>query len=171
MDHMMELIPLVGISFDGKSVGLLASKEKVENVLGTEYETEGDSVYYFENELRVDFDQEGRVEFIEFLGGIDGNIQPQIYGVNAFQIEADDLYNILSNKNNGKIDDSENGYSFSFLDISVGIYRECIPEDVQEMIDESRAEGESMDAEAIEYETRKANHWAAIGIGVKGYYL
>lgn len=171
MHYMIELIPLVGICFEGKHVELLAAKEKVENVLGTEYETEGDSVYYFENELRVDFDQKGRVEFIEFLGGMNGNIQPQIYGVNAFQIEADDLYKILRNKNNGDINDNENGYSFNFLGISVGIYRECTPEDVQEMIRESRAEGEPMDLEEIECETRKANHWAAIGIGVMGYYL
>lgn len=46
MHYMIELIPLVGICFESKHVELLAAKEKVENVLGTEYGIEGDSVYY-----------------------------------------------------------------------------------------------------------------------------
>lgn len=41
-------------------------------------------------------------------------------------------------------------------------------ESVYEMIEE--AKGFSMSAADIECEMRKANYWAAIGIGVKNYY-
>lgn len=36
---------------------------------------------------------------------------------------------------------------------------------------ESMTEGQPMDTVVIEYEKGKVNHCAAIGIGVKGYYL
>lgn len=38
------------------------------------------------------------------------------------------------------------------------------------MIAEAEADGDPMDADEIEYEMRKANHWATIGIGVENYY-
>ena len=170
MSDMVEMIPLVGIKIGNENINLLDSKEKVKLILGNPYSTYEQSYYYFENELRVDFNEQNLVEFIEFLAGIDGKIQPQIYGIRAFEVEADTLYEILKSKNNGDIDDSENGYSYSFLDISVGVYRESRPEDVQEMIESAKEDGEPMDVEEIEYEMRKATHWDTIGIGVKNYY-
>ena len=98
--------------------------------------------------MRFDFDDDGKVEFIEFLGGIDGKLQPTIYGVSVFQSKADTLYNILSDENHGEIDDSGNGYSYGFLNISVGVFRPNIPKD----------------------EMKKANYWATIGIGTADYY-
>ena len=88
----------------------------------------------------------------------------------AFQTEADNLYNILSEKNHGGIDDSENGYSYSFLNISVGVFRSSIPDAVQEMIEDADEEGDPMEADEIEYEMRKANYWSTIGIGIENYY-
>ena len=38
------------------------------------------------------------------------------------------------------------------------------------MIEEADGFGNPMSEEEIEYESKKANHWATIGIGVKGYY-
>lgn len=73
---------------------------------------------------------------------------------------------MLSAKNNGAVDDSENGYSYAFINSSVGVYRESIPEDVEEMIAEMEQDGiDTSDNEDIEYEKRKANYWATIGIG------
>ena len=95
-----------------------SSCEDVKNLLGEPYSTRDDSLYYFNNELRFDFDDDGKVEFIEFLGSIDGELQPIIYDVPAFQSKADTLYNILREENRGDIDDSEDGYSYGFLNIS-----------------------------------------------------
>lgn len=166
----MEIIPLVGVKIGSTMLALSNSQEDIENVLGTPYSTREKSIYYFDNELRFDFDTNGKIEFIEFLGGIDGKIQPLIYGIYAFQIEADNLYNTLVQENNGDINDDENGYSYGFLNISVGVFRDIIPEVVQEMIEEAEEDGEPMNVDDIEYEMRKANHWATIGIGIENYY-
>lgn len=137
----IKLIPLDRVEIDRKAVCLGMEKDTVEALLG-----KGESVrnrqYYFQNELAVDYDDNRRVEFIEFLGGIDGALQPEIYGVSAFASAADDLTALLMRENNGEIDDSEQGYSYCFLNISVGIYRGI----------------------------RQAEHWDTIGIGVTGYY-
>jgi len=62
------------------------------------------------------------VEFIEFLAGTKGKLKPEIYGASAFDTDASVLYELLKDKNNGDIDDNENGYSYRFLNISVGVY-------------------------------------------------
>lgn len=166
----IEIIPLVGIKWNAKSIALSSSREEVRNLLGVPCKEWKNAWYYFNNELRFDFDEKGELEFIEFLGGIDGEVQPEIYGAAAFKTEAEELYHILLEKNNGSAGDNENGYSYVFQNISVGVFREAVPESVHEMIEEARAEGVSMSAADIEYEMRKANHWATIGIGIKGYY-
>lgn len=85
-------------------------------------------------------------------------------------MSADELYELLADINNGETDDSEAAYSYAFMNISVGIYRETTPEQVQEMIAESADTGEPMSNGDIAQELRNANHWATFGLGVKGYY-
>lgn len=125
--------------------------------------------FYFHNELRLDFDGQGRVEFIELLGGPDGAFQPVIFGVEAFQAEPEAVYDLLKAKNSGPIDMSGDCYSCTFLNLETGIYRERVPEDVTEMIGEAQTEGHPLSSDEIDCETLKTR-WAAIGIGVKGYY-
>ncbi len=45
--------------------------------------------YYFNNQMAIDYNENGTVAFIEFLGGIDGKIQPVIYGKCVFGTKAD----------------------------------------------------------------------------------
>ena len=134
------LFPLNKIVLDDKEIRLGMTKSDVENVLGSG-ETYDESRYYYQDELAVDYSsKDNTVEFIEFLGGPDGEIQPEIYGVKAFQVDAEELLQLLSEKNGTDIDDSEEE-SAAFRNISVGIYRE-------------------------NYEDR----WETIGLGVKDYY-
>ena len=79
--------------------------------------------------------------FTEFLGGHYGKLRPYIYGISVFDTKDTDVVRILSEHNNGEIDDSEND-SFGFLETSIGIWK---------------------DSEEEEY-------WTTIGIGVEGYY-
>ncbi|MBD5473470.1 MAG: hypothetical protein HDR20_11440 [Lachnospiraceae bacterium] len=163
----IQIIPLEKIVIDGKDICLGMPKADVINLLG-----DGELIhrhYYYNSELAIDYDEEGKVEFIEFLGGIDGKLQPAIYGKPAFETLADDIIDILTNKNGNEINDHENGCSYAFLNISVGIYRPTTPKDAAEDIEEMKCDGE-YDAEYAEEEMRKASHWATIGIGVKDYY-
>lgn len=166
----IEIYPLEKVVIDGVSVDLGMKQSKVEAAIG-KGRLVGSRYYYFDSEMAIDYNDNNTVEFIEFLGGIDGFLQPHIYGVSAFGSPADDLVELLRQMNDRKIDDSEQGYSYCFLNISIGIYRERVPSDVIEMIKEMKADGIfSEDNEDVAEEMRKANHWATIGVGVSGYY-
>ena len=75
------------------------------------------------------------------LGGVYGGLKPGIYGISEFDTRDTDVVRILSEHNDGEIDDSEDD-SFGFLETSIGIWK---------------------DSEEEEY-------WTTIGIGVKDYY-
>lgn len=130
------------------------------------------SLYYFANELRFDFDENGTLEFIEFLGGVDGKVKPKVYGVSAFDAHADELYAVLRNHNGADIVDNEDGYTYVFQNISVGIHRDITPNSINESLQWMKCEGISIENyNELENDKRRANHWTTIGLGVKGYYL
>lgn len=165
------LIPLTGMEWNGQAVRFGDGREAVEQILGAPETVRGAHCYYFKSDLRFDFDDEGKLEFIECLGGIDGSFQPEIYGVSAFQVEAEELLELLKQHNDGPVDDGEAGYAYSFLNSSVGIYREVTPEDMDSMLLEiSKIDLTKMGNINIEEEKKKAYHWATIGIGIQGYY-
>ena len=138
----IELYPLEKIVIDGTPVFLGMKRFDVEKAIG-KGQNFGDRYYYYDDETAIDYNENNTIEFIEFLGGIEGSLRPVIYGISAFDTLADDLITCLKQKNNGEVDDSEQGYSYSFLNISVGVYREM----------------------------KNAKHWETIGIGVSGYYI
>uniref|UniRef100_UPI004056E9C7 hypothetical protein n=1 Tax=Acetatifactor sp. TaxID=1872090 RepID=UPI004056E9C7 len=149
------------------SIGLGMNKEAVESVIG-KGQFVGERYYYFNNEMAIEYTNNKMVRFIEFLGGIYGSLRPMIYCISVFDNLADEVETVLRDKNSGKIDDSEQGYSYRFYDISVGVYRERIPEDIKDMIEDMKSDGIPIeDNEDLKEEIRRANHWAAIGIGVK----
>lgn len=166
----IEIFPLEKIVVDGVSIYLGMDQSAVERAIGKGQHVRN-RYYYYGNEMAIDYSENKTVEFIEFLGGIDGSLHPVIYGVSAFDTPADELANLLQQKNDGEIDDSERGYSFAFLNISIGVYRERLPSDVSEMIAEMTSDGIPIeDNKDIAEEMRKASHWATIGAGVAGYY-
>ena len=162
----IEIYPLDKIVIDGTSIEIGMNKKNVERLIGVSYE-EDNKCYYYDNDMVIHYNANKEVEFIEFLGGIDGKLHPTIYGVSAFGILADKLVEILKQNNNGEIDDSENGHSLFFLNISIGVYREITPLDVMELLQEF----EEKDINNIKYMKDIANHWQVIGVGRKGYYL
>lgn len=154
-----QIYPLERVVIEGKEIFLGMEKENVEKLLGQGQQNNSQS-YYFESELRIDYDAKACVQFIEFLGGA-GNalLKPTIYGIPVFDTEADALYAILAYKNNGAIDDSENGYSYAFYNSSVGIWRQVKPEDIAEMVREMAADGILTDNNSeLEKERWKAHH-------------
>lgn len=164
----IEIYPLEKVIFDGNAIYLGMDQAAVEAVIGKGTGI-GSRSYYFNNEVAIDYNN-GKVNFIEFLSGSDGELRPTVYGVSAFDVNADELFEILKKQNNGPIGDIERGYSYQFHNISVGVYREAIPSEVTEMIEEAKSFGNPMSDDEIQYEMKRANHWATIGIGVAGYY-
>lgn len=166
----IDIKPLEGIYWDDKKILLGDTSEEIITTLGMPEVVRG-VYYYFDSDLSIHFNHEKRVEFIEFLGGVDSKLEPYIYGVKVFSTPAEDLLILLKRKNSGEINDEEAEYGYNFLDISVGIWRECIPEEVLEMIEEMKTDGvfEEMKADAGK-DMLRANHWATIGIGCTDYY-
>lgn len=100
-------------------------------------------LYYDKYELRIDLDKKGEVEFIEFINGpFPALTKLFIYGVDPFQVGADNLIALLTASNNGPIDDGEADFCYTFLNISVGIWREISSGDVEEAIAEMKASSE-----------------------------
>lgn len=168
---MREIIlnPLKGISI--KNVGEICfglSKDSVKSILGRTEEI-NNQLYYYNVELRIDFNEDDKVEFIECLSN--DKIKPIIYEKEALSLEADELVSLLKSKNKDEIYDSESGYSYSFFHLSVGIYRDFTPNAVEEMILEMKQDNTYEDnKEWLEEEYEKSKFFNTIGIGVKGYY-
>ena len=163
-----EIYPLEKVVINGSAVCFGMARSEVEFLIGAGQKI-GTRYYYFNGEVAIDYN-ENKVEFIEFLGGSDGTYQPMIYGVSVFGTTAEELIEILKIKNNGKICDMEDGHCYRFSDIGIGLYREATPKEISEMIEDAVAFGNPMSSDEIEYESKRANHFATIGIGIAGYY-
>lgn len=166
---IFKVTPLVGIEWEDKCLRLGDTEEQVRAVLG-EPES-GEDFFYFDSDLAIRFDENQTVAFIEFIGGIDGAIQPEIYGVRAFEEDADMVFGLLREKNGDAIDDSEADYCYAFLNTSVGVYRDSTPKDVADMILEIQKKGlDPATHENVKLEKKLAQHWSALGIGKQGFY-
>ena len=163
-----EIYPLEKVVINGSAVCFGMARSEVEALIGPGRKI-GNRYYYCNGEAAIDYN-ENKVEFIEFLGGSDGAYQPMIYGVSVFGTTAEELIEILKTKNNGKICDKEDGHCYRFSDIGIGLYREATPKEISEMIEEAVAFGNPMSSDEIEYETKSANHFATVGVGMAGYY-
>ena len=89
----INIVPLKKIEIDGKSVELGMTKEQVVEILGAGELSARH--YFYDYELAIDYDENNTVEFIEFLGGIEGTLHPVIYGKSAFQEDADEIFELL----------------------------------------------------------------------------
>ncbi|EDM38513.1 hypothetical protein PBAL39_20610 [Pedobacter sp. BAL39] len=170
----IEILPLDGIEID--NIGKLSlgqSKSDIEKLLGSPSESSNlKQLFYDEYEFRIDLDSEGNSEFIEFLyGPFPEKTELSIYGHNPFQIGANKLIQILTEKNDGEIDDSEADYCYAFLNISVGIWRQLTEKTVEESIAEMKADNEYKgNQDWLNEDLNKAKNFWTIGIGVKNYY-
>lgn len=170
----IEILPLDGIEIEniGKlSLGL--SKTDIEKLLGKPSDNSNlKQLFFAEYELRIDLDKQGNAEFIEFIyGPFPENTELSIYSVDPFKIGANKLIDILTEKNNGKVDDSEAEYCYTFQNISVGVWRQLTEKTVEESIAEMKAENEyEENKDWLNEDLEKAKNFWTIGIGIKNYY-
>ncbi|MBQ8418936.1 MAG: hypothetical protein IJY37_01095 [Clostridia bacterium] len=164
------IYPLEKVVLGDISITFGMKKSEAERLLGKATAV-GERRYYLGAELAVSYDAQESVEFIEFLGGKEGSLRPMLYGVSVFEENAEDLLALLTEKNDGDVIDRENGYSYQFSHIGIGLYREMTPQDVEEMIAEMKAHGILTEQNPdLEADKEKALHFATVGAGVCGYY-
>lgn len=164
----VELYPLERIVIDGNSIYFGMERNAVKKIMG-EGQLVGTREYYLNNEMAIDY-RDNKVEYMEFLGGTDGKLNPVIFGVSVFDSDSEMLLAVLKKENNGIFCDRERGYSYQFLNISVGVYREAVPEEVAELVKEAAENGKPLSSEEIAYEMKRANRFSTVGIGVEGYF-
>ena len=128
--------------------------------------------FYQELEVRIDYNRFDKVDFIEFLSGPwPEKVCLSIYGINPFSIYWEELVEILTSKNNGRIDSKEAPYAYCFQELGVGIWRDANPKDVEDWINERKSNGTyEVDKEWLDEELEKSRHFWTIGIGDKSYY-
>ena len=171
MTETIILLPLEGMDYNGCSLRFGDREDAAARVLGEPVARRGGRCYYCDHELALDFDSRGELEFIEFLGGVEGSLHPTIYGEDIFAADADELLSVLLERNGDDVDDSEAGYSYALRGLSIGLYREITPEDVNAMLREMlNVDLTQLGGLDIEQEQRKARHWATVGLGRPGYY-
>ncbi|SFC84161.1 hypothetical protein SAMN02910406_02492 [Ruminococcus albus] len=168
------ILPPEGIEADGRRINIGASAEDITDVLGQPADILNDDsgltrYFYFNNELRFDLDSNGRLSFVEFIGGTEGKLRPEIYGINAFEADADALLALLTENDSGASTE-DGGYSYYFPNIQIGISRHATPEAIAKMKAEYIAEGEEISPGILAFEQNRASHWSMIGIGQSGYY-
>ena len=83
----VEIFPLEKIRIEDKEIAIGMNESQVKELMGKaerSFENYGSKSYrsfYFDSELGLDFDENGLLEFIEFLGGNKGMLKPYIYMV------------------------------------------------------------------------------------------
>lgn len=168
------LYPLQGIDIAGVgTINFGQSRSDVEKILGLPGDhSDRNRSFYQYYECRIDYDESDMVNFIEFIyGPFPERTQLSLYGIDPFRIGADNLVELLSAKNGGEIDDSEADICYAFINISVGIWRDNTEKDAEEMIAESKENGDyKYDRESLEEELEKSRNFWTIGIGKAGCY-
>ena len=167
------LLPTEGADIDGKEIRLGMTHAEVLALMGKPEAEHADKehieTYYAESCIHFEFNAKTSIlTYIEFSNGTDA-VQPELFGVSVFPMEADDLFNFLNDRNDGGVIDDEDGYSYVFEALGISIWRERIPEDVEEMIEEAKADGNPMSEEDSAEEWKLANYWATIGVGGTEY--
>ena len=175
------LEPLKGISISQVGQILLGdSIDQVISIIGEpsswqDMETQqynSKRAFYNNLEMRVDYNQFDRIEFIEFIfGPFPEKTSLQIFDVDPFKIYDTELIKILTFKNNKQPDDTEAPYCYTFNNIGVGIWKDTDSKDIENWISEKRISGEyEADKNWLNEELEKSRHFWTIGIGNKEYY-
>ena len=68
----IEIYPLEKVVIDGIPVYLGMKQSAVEAAIG-KGQSMGKRYYYFNSDMAIDYDENKTIQFIEFLGGIDGS--------------------------------------------------------------------------------------------------
>lgn len=160
------LEPLKGIG----NVNFGDSREQVRTAMGTPSIEHEVVDYYFDGAIRMDYNEDNILEFIEF----DNNdeFELEIFGVNPFKVKAKELEELLTKMNtDGTVNEQRAPFVYGFNNISVVIYRDATEQDILISIEEAKQDGTyEEDKEWLAEELEKYSHFQSIGFGRKGFY-
>jgi len=167
MKKIIKLMPLEGILIQNSlQIRLGMSDKELYNIIGkpdNKYEQE---IFYDEYDIKIELDSFNKIEYIEILSNEIINVE--IYKINPLELYADQLIDLLKEKNGGDIFVEGNGIGYIFNNISVRLWRESIPDDINDIIIESKQDGvyDEMKDEIMS-DLEKSKKFTTIGIGKK----
>jgi len=130
------------------------TREEVAAAVGQPGPGSGPSVYYYHDScFQVNFDDEGKVTYIE-LSWCPSQFQVQWNEHSVFDLTADDVVRILTQEGPGV--EEEDGHSYVFYDMDVGLWRPVLPSDYQ--------------PEDVMDEYRNGKYWTTIGVGFGSFF-
>ncbi|MEZ2440693.1 hypothetical protein AB6805_03160 [Chitinophaga sp. RCC_12] len=169
--NRITLKPLDGVIINESKISFGQTKNDLIRLLGNPDYEEENQIFYNNLDVRFDLDKNGLLEFIECQGPYSENSEFNIYGINPFKLPANELVTLLTNKNDGEIDDFEVPYSYSFLEISVGVWRATVPTDIAAAIAEMKADGSYEAAkEVMDQDLEKSGYFWTVAVGKVDYY-
>ncbi len=169
MEEKIVLLPLEGVRFGERMLRLGDGRAAAEELLGPAEWVYGNRCYYRNQELGLDFDEGDTLQFIEFLGGEQGELSPELYGCSVFYTNAEELIGLLGQY--GEVVDEDGGYTMTIPTISIGLYREVTPADVETLSREvAQINMTTLGHVNLAAEQARAARWETIGIGIENYY-
>lgn len=141
MSHF-KIEPHVGVG----PIKLGMTKAQVESVIGNS-RFESNNRAEFVSGFFINFDTEGKVEFIELANS--DEFEALYKGVNLHKLKANDALSIVLKEDSYDASDPELGYSYIFKKLQMSLWRGIVPED------ESDIDGQ---------------YFEAVGIGRENYY-
>ena len=141
-----DILPHSGVG----PIRLGMTREEVRAEFGMPDFTGNDNREEFLHGFFVDFNSEGRVEFIELAKST--QFRPLFKGKCLHELLADDVVALVQRYDQYSEDDPELGYSYCFLDLQMSLWRPTVPDANQPNDDDD------------------GRYFHAIGIAEKGYF-
>lgn len=139
------------------------------NPLQLQVETIGNSLYFSNGDIRVDFDEKDAVEFIEIRGGRDSSFCPVFHKMPLFEMEVTEVLKLL--EAGYAVEVRENGHSYVVPELELALWRERTEADVEGFIEDMKKEGIAVEGNPdVEQERNMAHYFEAVSIGRKGYF-
>ncbi len=136
------------------------TKQEVYEKIGKPTDSFPEKDCYQSNDIffSVSYDQNDKVEYIEYSKTGNKDFSIRIHDIDIFWTPADQLINHVKSVTKCDFDseDFEIPYSYIFPDLELSFWRPTIPSDYEE--------------NEVEDEYENGKYFRTIGIGIKGYY-
>ena len=170
----IKIKPLKGVEIEGiGNIDLGQTKVEVEKTLKLPQAIGiNRSLYDDEHELRIDFDNSGVVNFIEFIyGPFPDKTELNLYDINPFKLESGKLVDFLREKNSNEVESKNGEYHYFFKNIGISVWRDATEQEALEMIERLKAKGEGKENEEwVKEDLERSKYFWTIAVCLPSYY-